>query len=302
MRKSLTALIVGTCMVSNVQASDVYRYRDNMPLAEMMLKMMDLFGIVDRIPDPYLGTYGDPRYDNLRYRNTNNEQLKFMRYLQMVQSLQNPGSNPGGFGDPLGSMNPLGFTGMGSNPLLSGMGTNPFSSLNGFNNMGNMANLGNLSGFNPGNPLARYSNALPQPPRLMEDLATSLPGGIYTQNGYSHPSSAYPPYAQSPYSSPGARSSAPGSSTSVYGLDGRWRNANNELLMISKDRFVWENPAKGRNLMGFMQVDGNRITAHVSKMNSPIRFNYVLDGNGNVLNVIDPGNGQRYRFMRVPVQ
>lgn len=340
MRKSLTAYVLSFCLVSPGLASDVYRYRDNMPLAEMMLKMMDLFGIVDRIPDPYYGNqyggysgYNSNGYDDSRYRNANAEQIKFQRYLQMVQQLQNPGAGSmsnglpgfgsmsplnalGGMNSLSGMTNPLNFTGMGSNPLLGGMGTNPFSALSNASNMSNMGDMGKfgpLPGFNSMNPLSRYSGALPSPPKLMDSFATSLPNGGYAANPYAQGRSRGYPGGQGSYAGyPGnsynpmdstastSRGNNASESTSDHGLDGRWRNSNKELLMISKGRFVWENPAKARKLMGFMRVDGNRITATVTKMKSPIRFSYVLQG--DALTVIDPSNGQQYRFYRKAIQ
>ncbi len=328
MNKPISALIIAALLASTSHAADVYRYRDNMPAAEMMLKLMDLFGVVERIPDPLVSQYLGPSYGTIPPNRKSSDQLNFLRYMQMVQRLQNPTSSTDPLREwtdpmhpqssllgmpPIHSMppiNPLGFTGMGLNPLLGETGTNPFAK-----RMDGTRGLTNTEHLNRKHPNTRIHTATPFTHHNMPASTLALPP---------HPSAPINPTDKIPgffsnrdiaqitqtakrdalnkssqslhqpqFSDGGAQETAV--STTALGMDGNWRNSGSEILMISKNRFIWEDGA-GRDLSGFLKIRGNTMIASTPQSKDPLAFKFVLQGNR--LSVINPGNKQAFHFIR----
>ena len=89
MKKLIILLFLGITSLPVVADDELYRYNDNMPMAEMMLDMMDTFGIVDKVRNrESLSTSNGLGVLSGNYLGN----IELLQKLQQLQTLQGMGA------------------------------------------------------------------------------------------------------------------------------------------------------------------------------------------------------------------
>lgn len=92
MKKRLIVLLVASLTTVANAAEQLYRYNDNMPMAEMMLDMMDGFGMVDKLSPGETNNFGNG-FNSLGLLNAKAlDDVELLKKLQQLQTLQSSGA------------------------------------------------------------------------------------------------------------------------------------------------------------------------------------------------------------------
>ncbi len=260
MSKTLLPLVAALLLAAPAGAA-TYHYNGNMPMAKVMLDMMEVLGYVTRVPDP--APYGAT-----------------------------------GWGRSFAPWPLTGLWGLGATPLTGGLnpvtaGVPGLSALPGQQAMtgwtGSAAQGVLPRGTVPVdvNTLATLMNA------LQNRVGGAAPAPPPTTAGGS--ASVFPtqPGDTDTMGLPAAGGGT-GQAT-LADLAGVWQGSNQDILTVVGNQFLWSN-GRGQTVAGTLAVQGNRLVTHVPGVQTPVTYTYRLEGDRLEAFL---ANGQRYTFQRL---
>ncbi len=259
MPKTLLPLVAALLLAAPAGAA-TYHYNGNMPMAKVMLDMMEVLGYVTRVPDP--APYG-----------------------------------AAGWGRPFAPWPLTGLWGLGANPLTGGLnpmtaGVPGLSALPGQQAMTGWAGSA-AQGALPQGTVSVDVNTLTTLMNALQNRA----GGTAPATAPTAPAGSAPLFPAQPGGTGTAGLPAAGGSgqATLADLAGVWQGSNQDILTIVGNQFLWSN-GRGQTVAGTLAVQGNQLVTHVPGVQTPVTYTYRLEGDR--LEAV-MANGQRYTFQRL---
>jgi len=278
----LIAGILAQLVPASEAKAQTYRYTGNMPAAKMTLDMMEVMGYIQRVPDPQYGSGASscPMSSMMSPMSSLGGMPMSAGMMAMqnpMMAMQNPWSGMSTWpGMAAGNMMPS--TPQGA-PGVTAMTTQP----------------GNGSIQVKPSDLAALLSAVQRPVAPVTPAAPAVPAAANNQL----PVFA-PPVEMTPSSIPATPtpelppSNVSGSGSIVENLSGVWRGNNQDVLVITGQRFIWTDK-DAKTIEGEIAVQGDKLITRLSSNGSVMAYRFKNEGDKFVA-VTEAGH--QYVFQR----
>ncbi len=269
----LLSSVVAALLLSQVALAATYRYNENAPPAKMMLDMMEVMGVIERVPDANTGH----------------------RRTWPVTSLW--GMNPRAMSPammPPGVMNPAMINPMMGRGFPSGMGAARLPYGTPANRFYPRPVLPNRRPAHPSQvpwqnvrpavePPRANSSPVPAKKSLNRQLSTALWSAHTIERQLAD-------FAQTQ----NTEAAAPEPEHQPASIHGIWQGRSQAVLELTEQRFIWTT-ASGKSNSGFFKFDGKILTTSIPNHNVMVRYQIELT-NDQLVATSESGN--RYEFQR----